>query len=128
MLARRKSNPGQLRCRIEHAEKATEPYAGAQRASKPFTAFRGTRDWLLSRQGSGLSRVRSEVCALLDELANVVSFRLRLVEPQLVGSNYFRGFKWTGLNRRQLTSIGLPSKWSSNGLQDRCMSIESAQN
>ncbi len=35
---------------------------------------------------------------LLDELANLVSFRLRLVEPQLAESNYFRGFKWTGLN------------------------------
>jgi hypothetical protein len=34
---------------------------------------------------------------LLDELANLVSFRLRLVEPQLAGSNYSRGFKWTGL-------------------------------
>jgi hypothetical protein len=34
---------------------------------------------------------------LLDELANLVSFRLRLVEPQLAGSNYSRGFEWTGL-------------------------------
>ena len=34
---------------------------------------------------------------LRDELANLVSFRLRLVEPQLAGSNYSRGFKWTGL-------------------------------
>jgi hypothetical protein len=34
---------------------------------------------------------------LLDELANLVAFRLRLVEPQLAGSNYSRGLKWTGL-------------------------------
>ncbi len=34
---------------------------------------------------------------LPDELANLVSFRLRLVEPQLAGSNYSRGFEWTGL-------------------------------
>ena len=34
---------------------------------------------------------------LLDELANLVSFRLWLVEPQSAGSNYSRGFKWTGL-------------------------------
>lgn len=34
---------------------------------------------------------------LLHELANLVSFRLRLVKPQLAGSNYPRGFKWTGL-------------------------------
>src|SRR5216684_5356935 len=34
---------------------------------------------------------------LLDVLANLVSFRLRLIEPQLAGSNYSRGFEWTGL-------------------------------
>ena len=34
---------------------------------------------------------------LRDELANLVSFRLRLVEPQLAGSSYSRGFEWTGL-------------------------------
>ncbi len=34
---------------------------------------------------------------LLDELANLVSFRLRLVGPQLAGSNYSRGFEWTGM-------------------------------
>jgi len=34
---------------------------------------------------------------LLHELANLVSLKLRLVEPQLGRSNYSRGFKWTGL-------------------------------
>jgi hypothetical protein len=33
---------------------------------------------------------------LLDERANLVSFRLRLVEPQLAGSNQSKDFKWTG--------------------------------
>jgi hypothetical protein len=34
---------------------------------------------------------------LFAELANLVSFRLRLVEPQLAASNYSRGFKWMSL-------------------------------
>src|SRR6266849_5515966 len=34
---------------------------------------------------------------LFGELANLVSFRLRLVESQLAGSNYSRGFKSAGL-------------------------------
>ena len=36
MLARRKSNPGQLRCRIEHAGKAAEPYVKGSESLKPF--------------------------------------------------------------------------------------------
>jgi hypothetical protein len=34
---------------------------------------------------------------LLDEVANLVSSRLRLVAPQLAGPNYSRGFKLAGL-------------------------------
>ena len=34
---------------------------------------------------------------LLPDEVGLVSFRLRLVEPQLAGSSYSRGFEWTGL-------------------------------
>jgi hypothetical protein len=53
----------------------------------------------VSISGSDSARIprAAHLELLLDEFANFVSIRLRLVEPQLAGSNYSRGFKWAGL-------------------------------
>ena len=51
----------------------------------------------ISASDSARIRRAAHLELFLDELANLVSFRVRLVEPQLAGSNYARGFKWTGL-------------------------------
>src|SRR6266699_1780237 len=49
------------------------------------------------RFGQGPNPSRITPRAAPRRACDLVSFRLRLVEPQLAGSDYSRGFKWTGL-------------------------------
>ncbi len=57
----------------------------------------GATSWLQTSVSISALVQHTSIELLLDVLANLVSFRLRLIEPQLAGSNYSRGFEWTGL-------------------------------